>query len=109
MNNTERIGRLRVCLLAAAVTTTGCASVRVDDAGRTHIAGLVWMTLPPAPEAGASATKAADVVRARTVGLTVQRTPDGSAVVLGYSDATLATVYNNSSVRLPLDQPNPKT
>jgi hypothetical protein len=100
----------RVTLQTAAVSamllaTTGCASVRVDEAGRTHIAGLVWLTLPPAADASASAAKAADVVRARTVGVTLQRTPEGGALVLGYSDAMLSTIYNDSSVRLPPDAP----
>lgn len=107
MEMTARAGRRRLSVLVAAVATAGCASVHVDDAGRTHVVGLVWLTLP-APDPNTTTAKAADVVRARTVGITVQRTPESGALVLGYSDATLATIYNNSHVRLPVEQPAAK-
>jgi hypothetical protein len=84
-------------VLACMLVLQGCAVVRVDEAGRTHVAGLVWLTLPaPKP-----ADKAADVVRARSVGVSVTSGPLGQALTVGYSDQTLAAIRNNSSVRLP--------
>jgi len=76
---------------------SGCASVRVDEQGRTHIVGMVWLTLP----AGSSVDVAANVIRTRSVGISVNRSPDASGVTIGYSDQTLATIHNNSVVRLP--------
>jgi hypothetical protein len=86
-----------IAVLACALALQGCAVVRVDEAGRTHVAGLVWLTLPaPRP-----ADKAADVVRARSVGVSVTSGPLGQAFTVGYSDQTLAAIRNNSIVRLP--------
>jgi hypothetical protein len=76
---------------------TGCASVRVDEQGRTHVAGLVWLTLP----AGSGVGVAANVIRTRSVGVSLNRSPDAGSLTIGYSDQTLATIYNNSVVRLP--------
>jgi len=84
-------------VLTGTLALQGCAVVRVDEAGRTHVAGLVWLTLP-APKA---ADKAADVVRARSVGVSVTSGPLGQALTVGYSDQTLAAIRNDSSVRLP--------
>lgn len=100
-----RLNLHRLGIAALLLAITGCASVRVDEAGRTHVAGFVWMTLPAAADSGTTAAKAADVVRARTVGVTLQRTPDGGALVLGYSDVMLSTIYNDSTLRLPPDPP----
>lgn len=86
-----------LCCLFAGAFLTGCASVRVDEQGVTHVAGIVWLTLP----AKSAGDAAADVVRARSIGLSIHRSPDGSGVTLGYSDQMLATIYNNSIVRLP--------
>ncbi|KQY81063.1 MULTISPECIES: hypothetical protein [Roseateles] len=87
----------RAALLAAAVALQGCAVTRIDEAGRTHVAGLVWMTLP----ASKGADKAADLVRTRSVGVTLTSGPLGQAVTLGYSDQTLGSVRNHSLVRVP--------
>lgn len=86
-----------LCMLLLASALQGCASVRVDEDGRTHIAGWVWLTLP----AGGQAGTAAHVVRARSLGVSMQRSPDSGSVTIGYSDQTLATIYNDSVVRLP--------
>jgi hypothetical protein len=85
-----------VCALVGALFLTGCASVRVDEQGRTHVAGFVWMTLPK----GSSVDKGADQVRTRSVGVTVTQGPLGSSVVLGWSDQTLARIENDAAVRL---------
>ena len=87
----------KAALLAAAVASQGCAVTRVDEAGRTHVAGLVWMTLP----ANKGEDKAADLVRTRSVGVTLTSGPLGQAVTLGYSDQTLGSVRNHSVVRIP--------
>lgn len=94
-----RCGSLLRCvgLLAALATLGGCASVRVDEQGRTHIAGLVWMTLP----APALRDQGADQIRTRSIGLTLARLPLGQSLVLGYSDHTLTRIENDSAVRLP--------
>lgn len=86
-----------LCILFLGWALLGCASVRVDDEGRTHIAGLVWLTLPAVSQPGT----AAHVVRARSVGVSVQRGHDSGSLTIGYSDQTLATIYNDSVVRLP--------
>lgn len=106
METSDHCAQLKfVGLAALLLALTGCASVRVDEAGRRHVAGFVWLTLPAASDTGPAASKGADVVRARTVGVTLQRTPDGGALVLGYSDVMLSTIYNDSTVRLPPDPP----
>jgi hypothetical protein len=71
--------------------------VQVDEMGRTHVAGLVWLTFA-APDETATA---ANVVRTRSIGMVLNRAPDNSSVVIGYGDQTLTTIYNNSVVRLP--------
>ena len=87
----------RAALLAAAFALQGCAITRVDEAGRTHVAGLVWMTLP----ATKGDDKAADLVRTRSVGVTLTSGPLGQALTLGYSDQTLGSLRNHSVVRVP--------
>lgn len=78
----------------------GCASVQVDDHGRTHIVGFVWLTLPARPDSRPSAL-AANVIRTRSVGLTLQHGDAGGALTLGYSDVMLTSVNNDSTVLLP--------
>lgn len=96
--NRKRSQRHAVLLLALSSALPGCASVHVDEHGRTHVAGFVWLTLPPS-----EAAPAANVVRTRSVGMVLTNGPEGGSIVIGYSDQTLATIYNQSVVRLPVD------
>jgi hypothetical protein len=85
-------------LVLAALSLPGCAVTRVDAQGQTHIAGLVWMTLPApdGPQPGAR------VVRMRTLGLSVNAEAEALAVLLGFGDVSRATIFNNSAVDLSL-------
>jgi len=93
------VRRAAVLTLAPALLLAlgGCASVRVDAQGRTHVVGLVWLTLP----APATRDPGADQVRARALGLVLASHPLGRSLVLGYSDHTLTRIENDSAVRLP--------
>jgi hypothetical protein len=87
-------------LLATALVIaglSGCASIRVDEAGRTHVVGLVWLTLPAAAERD----RGADQIRTRSVGLTLASHPIGQSAVLGYADHTLTRIEDDRVVRLP--------
>lgn len=81
----------------AALALGGCASIRVDDQGATHLAGWMWLTLPPAPQR----STAAHTLRARTIGLTLTRDTQGLGLLLGVGDQWLATIYNNSLLAWP--------
>lgn len=74
----------------AALLATACAHVHVDAQGRTHVVGLVWLTLP---EAEAPAGQA---LRMRALGLSLTRSEVASSMVLGYHDTTLAFLHNHS-------------
>lgn len=72
----------------------GCAHVQVDPDGTRHIAGFVVLTLPPA-----DSDFGADVVRMRSIGLTLTSgRAAGAQFTLGYSDTTIAAVENDSAV-----------
>lgn len=82
-------GGLAIMLLMAL---QGCAHTYVDADGARHMLGLVYLTLPTAgPTAGES-------LRSQSFGLSLSASEAGSALVLGYSDTTLAFVRNNSLV-----------
>lgn len=86
-----------VATLLLAASLGGCASVRVDEAGRTHVVGLVWLTLP----APAEREHGADQVRTRSVGVTLSSHPIGQSLVLGFADHTLTRIEHDKAVRLP--------
>lgn len=95
MNTAQRRHRsswrdgLAIMLLMAL---QGCAHTYVDADGARHMLGLVYLTLPPAgPTSGES-------LRSQSFGLSLSASEAGSALVLGYSDTTLAFVRNNSLV-----------
>jgi hypothetical protein len=76
----------------------GCAFSQVDAQGRTHVIGLVVLTLPPGGAANRSAP-GAETWRLRTVGVSMSSSPVvGSSVVLGYSDSTQTWVRDNTVV-----------
>lgn len=72
----------------------GCAHVVIDPDGTRHIAGFMMLTLPLAhPDIGA------DAVRIRSIGLTVTHGhAAGAQLTLGYSDATIAAMRNDSAI-----------
>lgn len=90
---------VRAAALVLALSGAGCASVRVDELGRTHVVGLVWLTLPAPAERGA------EQVRTRSLGLTLARNPLESAVVLGWSDRSVSVIEPDLAVRLPALEP----
>ena len=87
------------CLLALGLG--GCSHLHVDDQGRRHVIGFVWLTLPPADVEPVGA----EALRARTLGLAVTHSPAGSGVTLGYSDSTLTVIRNDALIRLPGQSP----
>lgn len=74
----------------------------VDDQGRTHVRGLVWLTLPARSHRDALEV-GAEQWRLRSMGVSVSHGPLGSALVLGYSDQRLAAIRNHAEVHLPGD------
>ena len=86
---------LSAFVLAALVQ--GCAHVYVDEDGSKNILGLLWLKLP----AASSQASAGESLRTVSLGLTLTRSEAGSALVLGYSDSTMAFVRNHSLV--PVD------
>jgi hypothetical protein len=90
--------RVLLCLGASALlpAIAGCAAVHVDEQGRRHVLGLVWLTLPAPGEPAA----AADELRTRSVGLTLNSGPLGQTAVLGYSDQRLLAIRNDSVLKL---------
>lgn len=89
----------------AAWLLGGCAHLHVDDQGRRHLVGFVWLTLPAADVGPVGA----DALRARSVGLAIVRSPAGSGVTLGYSDQTVTVIRNDALVRLPADAAKEET
>lgn len=87
----------RLALTTLALLLAGCAHVHVDDQGRRHVIGLVWLTLPPPPVEPVGA----ESLRTRSVGLAVTRSPAGGGVTLGYQDSTLTVIRNDALVRMP--------
>jgi len=79
----------KICIMLG-----GCAYVTVDHDGTRHVSGFMTLTLQPLnQEVGA------DVIRMRTLGVTVTSgTSLGSQVTLGYSDTTVAALRNNAAV-----------
>lgn len=72
----------------------GCAHVVVDPDGTRHITGFMVLTLPPGQQ-----EVAADVIRMRTLGLTVTDGPGiGTQLSLGYSDTTIASMKNDVAI-----------
>jgi len=86
----------RIGWLCLSVLVSGCSTLYVDELGQRHVLGLVSITLPPADIGPVGA----DVIRARSIGLTLTRSPVGDALVLGYSDATLVAVRNDAVVSI---------
>ena len=89
----RRVGAA-VAALAAAALLPGCAHVYVDADGARHVIGLVWLKLSPAT----AEASAGESLRTRSLGLTLTTSEVGSALTLGYSDATLAFLRNDSVV-----------
>ena len=87
---------LVAALSAATMLLAGCAHSYVDEQGRTHVIGLVALTLPAGGRADA-ATPGAELLRLRTIGLSFVQTPGaGNSLVLGYSDSTIAWLRDNT-------------
>ena len=85
----------RAAMLAMLlVLTSACAATWVDEAGRTHIVGLVAMTLQP-PTGGASAQG----VAVETVGASFVSSRRLSAVSFGYSRDELFYIPMDCVVR----------
>ncbi len=82
----------RGALVAASWLLAGCAHVYVDADGTRHVVGFVDLQLPPAT----GRPTAAESLRSRSFGVSLTRSDVGSAVVLGYSDTTLAFVRNHA-------------
>jgi len=92
---------MRAALLlwpALAGLAGGCAAVRVDEHGRRHVVGLVWMTLP----APSVQPVGAETLRIRGLGLTLMHGPLGNAAVLGYGEHGLTALRNDAVVRGPI-------
>ncbi|RYE69145.1 MAG: hypothetical protein EOO81_08760 [Oxalobacteraceae bacterium] len=76
------------------IVLTGCSHVVIDPDGSKHISGLMVLTIIPSHQ-----DIAADIVRIRTLGLTViNGIAIGSQFTLGYSDTTIAAIKNDASV-----------
>ena len=86
-----------LALLVAAALASGCAHVQVDAEGRTHVLGLVWLTLPP-PAAENQITHAGQGLRLRALGLSMLRTEVGATLVLGWHDSSLAYLLDHKIV-----------
>lgn len=84
-------------LLLLSSLLAACSHLHVDEQGRRHVFGFVWLTLPPANVEPVGA----ESLRARTIGLALTRSPAGDAAVLGYSDTTVTVIRNDALVRLP--------
>ncbi len=82
-------------LLLAATLASGCAHVQMDAEGRTHVLGLVWLTLPR-PEG--LAAPAGQGLRLRALGLSMLRSEVGATVVLGWHDSSLAYLLDHKIV-----------
>lgn len=87
----------RFGILMAVGVLAGCAHVHVDEQGRRHVVGLVWMTLPPA----AVEPVGAEALRLRSLGASVLRTPAGSSLTVGWTDTTVTVIRNDALVSLP--------
>ena len=84
-------------LCVASALASGCAHVQVDETGRTHVRGLVWLTLP-APADAAQALQAGQGLRLRTLGLSWFQAEVGSSLVLGWQDSTLTYLLDHRLV-----------
>lgn len=85
-------GVLRIiAALCLPVFLHGCAHVYVDADGTRHVLGLVHLELP----AESTAKPGGEALRSQSFGLSVTSSAVGQAVVLGYSDTTLAFVRDN--------------
>lgn len=80
-------------LCALAVCGSGCAITHTAADGSRHLIGWMWVTLPPI-----DFHPAAETLRTRSLGLSVTRSEAGSALVIGYQDATMGFVRNHSLV-----------
>jgi hypothetical protein len=85
-------------LLALALLQGGCAHVWVDAQGRTHAAGLMWLTLPAAHASQTAAPAGGQALRVRSLGVALTRFDVASSLVLGWQDTTLAFLYDHSLV-----------
>lgn len=76
------------------IVLTGCSHVVIDPSGSKHISGFMVLTITPSHQ-----DIAADIVRIRTLGLTVMNsTATGSQFTIGYSDTVIAAMKNDASV-----------
>ena len=86
-----------LCIIVGSLVLTtlaGCAHMVVDTDGTRHVTGFVLLTLPPVQQ-----EVGADVVRMRSIGLTVTGGHTaGSQVTLGYSDTFIAAMRNDSAI-----------
>jgi hypothetical protein len=80
-------------LCALALSGSGCAITHTAPDGTRHLIGWMWVTLPPV-----EFQPAAEMLRTRSLGLSVTRSDAGAALVLGYQDATMGFVRNHSLV-----------
>ncbi len=89
----KRLLHLAVALCLPAVLH-GCAHVYVDADGTRHVLGLVHLQLP----AEGTVKPGGEALRSQSFGLSITSSAAGQAVVLGYSDTTLAFVQDNAVV-----------
>lgn len=97
MNTIPRPGPSAALL---SLLLAGCAHVHVDEQGRRHVVGLVWMTLPPA----AVEPVGAEALRVRALGASVVRTPAGGGLALGWTDTTVTVIRNDALARVPASE-----
>lgn len=89
----------RLAMVLMPFALQACAQVvYIDGANHRsvigHVVGLVWLTMEP----GATAEYAGESLRTRSFGLSFTNSEAGSALALGYNDATLAFVRDNRMV-----------
>jgi len=91
---------VRIVAVVLGLSLAGCAHTYVDDAGATHVFGLVSITIPPPIPPEAAGARAVRVVN---VGLSMVRSDLFSSLSFGYNAEELVVVRNNACVDLRAD------
>lgn len=88
--NVPMVELFALCLIATGIS--GCAHSYIDEQGNRRIIGLVNLAISPAT----SEPAAADWIRLRQIGISLNRSEFASSLDVGYSDNTIAVIRNNS-------------
>jgi hypothetical protein len=89
------LNRLPFLVLFCALLLPGCAYTYLDEAGTTHIVGLVSIRIPSHDRSGSDAATA---LRVTNIGISATRSDISSSLSIGYNSEEILVLGDNICV-----------